>query len=455
MCPKNRLPGDLVGGNDKIMATLFVQGGHTLRGDVAISGSKNSALGILAAAALARGECVIENVPKHTDVFYMCRILRELGVDVHLDTQGRFHVDGSHLSQTKPSYELARKIRASVYLAGLLLARLGEAEVPLPGGCAIGSRPVDYHLRAFESLGADVKVEHGFMKVRASRLVGTKIYINRASVGASVNAILAATFARGTTVLENAAKEPEIVDLCIFLNAMGAQIRGAGTETIRIQGVDTLSPVEYSIIADRLEAATFMIAVGASGGDVTLHNIVPEHLRTPIAKLEEAGIQIEQGDSELVVRALNRPHRVDVETAVYPGFPTDLQQPFVALMASADGTSIVRETVFSDRFRYVDELRRMGADVKVEQDAAIIRGIDRLTGAPVEAFDLRAGAAMVVAALGADGETAIHGAEILDRGYEGLDTKLQALGADVYRDQSTDDAEVGAEEFMRSMDLKM
>ncbi len=436
------------------MATLFVQGGQPLRGDVTISGSKNSALGILAAAALARGECVLENIPKHTDIFNMCRILRELGVDVHVDAQGRFHINGANLAHTKPPYELARKIRGSFYVAGLLLARLGEAEVPLPGGCAIGSRPVDYHLRGFEALGAEVKVEHGFMKARATRMVGTKIYINRASVGATVNAILAATFARGTTVLENAAKEPEIVDLCIFLNAMGAQIRGAGTESIRIHGVDSLSPVEYGIIADRVEAATYMIAVGASGGNVTLHNIVPEHLRTPIAKLEEAGIQIEQGDTELVVRALRRPRHVDVETAVYPGFPTDLQQPFVALMSAAEGTSIVRETVFSDRFRYVDELRRMGADVKVEQDAAIIRGVERLTGAPVEAFDLRAGAAMVVAALGADGETAIHGAEILDRGYEDLDEKLQALGADVYREGSVE-PEVDEAEFHRSLDVKL
>lgn len=422
------------------MAKLVVRGGHPLKGDVAISGSKNSALGILAAAALAPGPSILDNIPKHTDVFVMCRILRELGVRVFIDGAGRFHVDGQALSRTRPSYELVRKMRGSFYVAGLLLARLGEAEVPLPGGCAIGSRPVDYHLRAFESLGATVTIEHGFMRAKAPRMVGAKIYINRASVGATVNAILAAVLAEGTTLLENAAKEPEVVDLCIFLNAMGAKIRGAGTDCIRIQGVKRLEPVEYSIISDRLEAGTFMIAVGASGGDVTLHNVVPEHLRTPIAKLEEAGIRVEVGDTELRVVATGRPRQVDVETAVYPGFPTDLQQPFVALMAQAEGTSIIRETVFSDRFRYVDELRRMGADIKVEQDTAIVRGVERLTGAPVEIFDLRGGAAMVVAALGAHGETEIHSAEILDRGYEEFAAKLSSLGADVHRDEPGPDA---------------
>lgn len=432
----------------KSMATLVVQGGIPLRGDVAVSGSKNSALAILAAAALSRGTSVLENIPHHTDIFIMCRILKELGVGVHLDDKGRFLIDGTHLTSTKPPYDLVRRLRGSFYVAGLLLARLGEAEVPLPGGCSIGSRPVDYHLRAFENLGASVSIEHGFMKAQAPKLTGNKLYINRASVGATVNAMLASVFADGTTILENAAKEPEIVDLAIFLNAMGAKIRGAGTETIRIHGVDGLNPVEYAIIADRLEAATFMIAVGASGGDVTLHNIVPEHLRTPIAKLEEAGLTIEAGDTELRVKSSKRPRAIDVETAVYPGFPTDLQQPLVALLASADGTSIVRETVFSDRFRYVDELRRMGADVKVEQDTAIVRGVPRLTGAPVEAFDLRAGAAMVIAALGAEGTTHIHGAEILDRGYERFDQKLASLGADVRREVPVDDPAVDPSEFI-------
>jgi len=431
------------------MAKLVVRGGNTLRGRVAVSGSKNSALGILAAAALADGESVLDNVPPHTDIFTMCRILRELGARVYVDEKDRFHVDGSGISNTKPSYDLVRKMRASFYAAGLLLARLGEAEVPLPGGCAIGSRPVDYHIRGFEQLGAEVSIEHGYMKARAKKLSGAKIYVNRASVGTTVNLILAAALSEGTTVLENAAKEPEIVDLCIYLNAMGANIRGAGTEVIKIQGVKSLRPAEYGIIADRIECTTYMIAVGAAGGEVTLHNVVPEHLRTPIAKLTEAGLHIEEGDSEILVRSHKRPRAVDVETAVYPGFPTDLQQPFVAMMSVAEGTSIVRETIFSDRFRYVDELRRMGADIKVEQDSAIVRGVATLTGAPVEVPDLRAGAALVVAALAADGETEIHNSEILERGYERLGEKLAALGAEVISEETGKDRELRFAEFRR------
>lgn len=418
------------------MAKLRIRGGRRLHGDVSISGSKNSALGVLVAAALAEGESVLDNIPKHTDVFTICRILQELGVRVYVDARGRFHVDGSTLNACRPSYELSRSIRGSFYMAGLLLARLGRAEVPLPGGCAIGSRPVDFHIRGFEQLGAKASVEHGFVILESSRLSGTKIYINRASVGTTVNMLLAASLAEGTTILENAAKEPEVVDLSIFLNAMGANVRGAGTDVIKVQGVRKLHPVEYSVIADRLEAGTYMIAVGAAGGEVTLHNVVPEHLRTPIAKLEEAGLHIEEGDTEIHVRMTGRPRPVDVETAVYPGFPTDLQQPLVAMLATAEGTSVVRETIFSDRFRYVDELGRMGANVKVEQDTAIVRGVDHLTGAPVEVFDLRAGAAMVVAALAAAGETEINGAEILDRGYEALEEKLSSLGADVVSDRS-------------------
>jgi len=420
------------------MAIFRIVGGAPLYGHVAIGGSKNSALAILAAAALAEGESILENIPKHTDVFVMCRVLEELGVNIWVDSKGRFHVDGSGLSHCTPSYDLARRIRGSIYTAGLLLARFGRAEVPLPGGCAIGSRGVDFHVKGFQELGANVTIEHGLIKAETTGLVGTKVYINRASVGATVNLMIAASMARGTTLLENAAKEPEIVDLAIFLNAMGAKIRGAGTDVIKIQGVSKLHPVEYSIIPDRLEAGTFMIAVGACGGEVTLYNVVPEHLRTPIVKLKEAGIQVDAGDSEIVIRSLKRPGSVDVETAVYPGFPTDLQQPFVALMSVAQGTSVVRETIFSDRFRYVDELRRMGADIKLEQDTAIVRGVERLTGAPVEVSDLRAGAALVIAALAAHGETQIEGAEVLSRGYERIDLKLARLGAKIETEGDVD-----------------
>lgn len=436
------------------MTKLLIRGGNRLFGHVAISGSKNSALGILAAGALAQGESIIENVPKHTDVLTMCHILRELGVSVWIDEHDRFHVDGRGLSFDKPSHELARKIRASIYTAGLLLARLGSAEVPLPGGCAIGSRPVDYHLKGFEQLGATVSIEHGYIKLKTSGLHGTKVYVNRASVGATVNLILASCLAQGTTIIENAAKEPEIVDLAIFLNAMGAKIRGAGTEVIKIQGVSRLFPAEYSIIADRIEAGTFMIATAAAGGDVTLHHILPEHLRAPISKLQEAGVEIENGDNEIRVRSSSPLLPVDVETAVYPGFPTDLQQPFVAMLTTADGTSVVKETVFSDRFRYVDELVRMGANIKVEQDAAIIRGVPRLTGAPVEIPDLRAGAAMVVAALSATGETEIAKADILDRGYEDLPAKLTELGADVRVENAPVQSEELFNELLRPVQMR-
>lgn len=423
------------------MAVFRILGGAPLYGHVTIGGSKNSALAILAAAALADGESILENIPKHTDIYVMCRVLEELGVSVWVDPQGRFHVDGSGLSRFTPSYDLARRIRGSIYTAGLLLARFGRAEVPLPGGCAIGSRGVDFHIKGFQQLGAEVTIEHGLIKAEATGLVGTKVYVNRASVGATVNLMLAATMARGTTILENAAKEPEVVDLAIFLNAMGARIRGAGTDVVKIQGVNKLRPVEYSIIPDRLEAGTFMIAVGACGGEVTLHNVVPEHLRTPVVKLKEAGVEVDAGDSEIVVRSLKRPQSVDVETAVYPGFPTDLQQPFVAMMSVAQGTSVVKETIFTDRFRYVDELRRMGADIKMEQDTAIVRGVERLTGAPVEVSDLRAGAALVIAALAADGETRVEGAEVLSRGYECIDRKLAALGARITAEGEVDGSE--------------
>lgn len=432
---------------------LLIRGGRPLTGNVRIQGSKNSAPGILAAAALAEGVSVLSNIPEHSDVITMCQILRELGVGVGVDDQRRIHVDGRGLSNDKPSHDLARRMRGSFYLAGLLLARLGTAVVPLPGGCAIGTRPVDYHLRGFEQLGTELTIEHGYMRAKATHLTGAKVYINRASVGATVNMILAASLAEGTTIIENAAKEPEIVDLSIFINAMGGRIRGAGTEVIKIEGVEKLHPAEYSIIPDRLEAGTFMIATAAAGGDVTLCDVVPEHLRTPISKLEESGVRVECGASEIRVTSDGRLRPVDVETSVYPGFPTDLQQPFVAMMATADGTSVIRETVFSDRFRYVDELNRMGANIKVEQDTAIVRGVPRLTGAPVEVPDLRAGAALIVAALVADGETEMLGAEMLERGYESLPEKLNSIGADVERLEQWEPRS-GLAEFMGPVEVK-
>lgn len=424
------------------MAKFVIQGGKRLHGEVCVSGAKNSALPIIVAAALAtEGECVIDNVPRDSDVGTICLILHSLGIEVWFDQNDKLHVVGSTLNSYKAPYDLVRKMRASFYTAGLLLARLGRAEVPLPGGCAIGSRPVDFHIRGFSQMGADIIIEHGFMKAKCDRLVGTNFYINRASVGTTMNLMIAASLAQGTTVLENTAKEPEIVDLAIFLNAMGAKIRGAGTDVIRIEGVEQLRGIEYSVIPDRIEAGTYMFATAICGGDVLIKNIVLEHLRSPLSKLEEAGVKIERGNTDVRLIAPERLTAIDVETAPYPGFPTDLQQPLVAAMCIADGTSVVRENIF-DRFRYVDELRRMGADIKVDRETAIVRGVDGLTGAPVEVTDLRAGAALVIAGLKATGTTEVYGLEIIDRGYEHLDTKLRGLGADIKRVETSEDSDV-------------
>ncbi|NLN28154.1 MAG: UDP-N-acetylglucosamine 1-carboxyvinyltransferase [Firmicutes bacterium] len=415
------------------MARMLIRGGNPLHGTITVSGSKNSALAIMAAAGLAEEECILENVPRQYDVWTMAMILRSIGAEVWFDAAGRLHINGKGIRPVSPPYDLVRRIRASFYVAGLLLALRGYAEVPLPGGCSIGSRPVNFHIKGFEQLGAKVTIEHGCMKARAPKLTGTHYFINRASVGTTINMLLAACRAEGTTILENAAKEPEVVDVAIFLNSMGARIRGAGTDVIRIDGATRLSGVEHTIIPDRLEAATFAIAVGTVGGRVTLHNVMPEHLRSPIMKLREAGLTIEENDASLTVSGEGRMQAVDIETAVYPGFPTDLQQPFVSMLSLADGTSVVRETVFDGRFRYVDELLRMGADIKVERDTAIVRGVERLTGAPVEVTDLRAGAALMIAGLAAEGETELSQAHIIDRGYEQFDDKLRTLGADVRR----------------------
>jgi len=422
------------------MSSLWIRGGIPLRGDVRISGAKNSALPVMVAACLAEEESVLGRVPMNRDVLNMCHVLNELGASAWFDEQNDLHVDGSGLSSCRAPYKLVRKMRASFYVSGLLLARLARAEVPLPGGCALGSRPVDFHIAGFRKLGCCVRVEHGYMIAERVRLSGERFCVNRASVGTTVNMMLAASLAEGTTILENAAREPEVVDLAVCMNAMGARIRGAGTDVIRIDGVKRLRGVEYRIIPDRIEAGTYILAAGITGGEVTLHQVEPKHLQTVILKMEEAGLEIRKGVSEIHVTSYGRPEAGDIETAPYPGFPTDLQQPFVAFMTIASGTSIVRETIF-DRLRYVDELRRMGADIKVRSDTAIVTGVERLTGAPVEAVDLRAGAALVLAGLRADGVTEVNGLEIIERGYEGLETKLANLGADIHRIPGCDEEE--------------
>lgn len=414
------------------MDKFIVEGGKNLKGKVRVSGAKNSALALIVAAALADEECILQNVPQESDVQIICEILRSLGVEVQFSPDGSLHVRGGGLASHQAPYDLVRKMRASFYVAGLLLAKLGKAEVPLPGGCSLGSRPVDYHIKGFQALGAAVNIEHGMMKASTPRLAGARFYVDRASVGATINMMLAASLARGTTLLENAAKEPEVVDLAVLLNAMGARIRGAGTNVVKIDGVEKLQAVEYSIIPDRIEAATFMIAAAITRGELVIEDVVPEHLRSVTMKLQEAGVKVEEGVAAVRVAGRQRPRSVDAETAPYPGFPTDVQQPFVALMSVAEGTSVVRETIF-DRFRYVDELRRMGADIRVERDTAIIRGVPKLTGAPVEATDLRAGAALMLAGLAAEGTTELVGVEHLDRGYERLDQKLLEVGASLRR----------------------
>ncbi|MDK2784569.1 MAG: UDP-N-acetylglucosamine 1-carboxyvinyltransferase [Bacillota bacterium] len=415
------------------MEKLVIEGGRALNGSVVASGAKNSALPLLVAAALSEEESILENVPQDTDVEVMCSILRALGARVTSDAPGRVRVSGAGLKEPQAPYELVRRMRASFYVAGLLLGRLGRAVVALPGGCSIGSRPVDYHIKGFEALGAKVSLEHGFMKAEAPRLTGAKYYVGRASVGATINTMLAAVLAEGTTILENAAREPEVVDVANFLNSMGARIKGAGMDVIRIEGVRKLHGAEHEIIPDRIEAGSYLILGAVAGGEVTVENAIAEHLRALLSSLEAIGVEVKESTTAITVKKKEPLAPLNVVTQPYPGFPTDLQAPLAVLLTQADGVSTLRETIFDGRFKYVDELRRMGADIKVERDTAIITGPVKLTGAPVEATDLRGGMALVIAALAAEGRSEVTGLEHIDRGYEHLTAKLQALGAKVER----------------------
>ena len=414
------------------MATFVVTGGQQLRGQVRLDGSKNSALAVLVGAALGRGKTILHNVPDYTDAHVLCEILSEIGVSVRFIRPGTYEVDGSSLDYCRPSYEKVRQLRASFYTAGLLLSRLGVAEVPFPGGDVIGARGINFHLDGFRALGAEASVEHGYVKLKANRLRGTSFYVGKASHGTTVNMMLAASLAEGTTILENAARDPEIVDLAILLNSMGARIRGAGTGTIKIEGVSKLYGATHEIIPDRLEGGTLAIAAAMTGGEVIIDNAVPEHLRTVLIDLRAAGAEIEESGSMLRVRGPKRCRAVDIETLAYPGFPTDLQPQFVAMLTKAEGVSTIVETRFESRFGYADELRRMGADLQVDRDTVIVRGVERLTGAPVEApRDIRGGVALLLAGLVAEGVTEIHCIEYIDRGYHRIETKLASLGARV------------------------
>lgn len=416
------------------MDKIIIRGGKALAGNVKVSGAKNAVLPIIAAAILAEKDaCVIHDVPALDDVFTICELLKSLGVSVTYD-QEVLRIDASRLTSVEASYELVRKMRASFLVMGPLLTRQGRARVALPGGCAIGTRPIDQHLKGFEAMGAKIEIGQGFIEAMVDgRLRGAKIYLDIPSVGATENIMMAATLAEGTTIIENAAEEPEIVDLANFLNGMGAKIRGAGTGSIRIEGVEQMNGCTHCVIPDRIEAGTFMVAAAITGGDVFIEGAICDHVKSITAKLREMGVEIDEQENGLRVRRTGALKAVDVKTLPHPGFPTDMQSQMMALLLASEGTSIVTETVFENRFMHVEEFRRMSANVKIEGRSAIVEGGVKLTGSKVSATDLRAGAALVLAGLIAEGETEVGCLHHIDRGYVQFTEKLQALGASVER----------------------
>lgn len=417
------------------MTKLVINEGAALKGTVRVGSSKNSVLPILAASILGEGKSIIDEVPNLNDVKIMHQLLESIGVHaVFLNNNKSLSIDSSSLLNTEAPYELVNKMRASFLIMGPLLARVGIAKVPHPGGCAIGSRPVDLHLKGFAAMGAEIAQENGYITVTSSqRLKGAKIYLDFPSVGATENIMMAATLADGQTIIENAASEPEIVDLATFLTIMGADIKGAGTDTIRIIGVDSLSGKNYSVIPDRLEAGTFMAAAAITGGDITIENVVPGHLKPITAKLKEIGLEISEELSSIRVKSTGIINPTDIKTLPYPGFPTDMQAQMTSLLCRASGTSVVIETIFENRFMHVGELKRMGANIKIDGRTAVIEGVKNLTGAKVKATDLRAGAALILAGLVAQGETQIEDIIHIERGYDNIDMKLKALGANIER----------------------
>ncbi len=414
------------------MELIVVEGGKRLTGTVRIDGAKNAVLPIIAASLLADGETRLSELPRLEDVRTICEVLRSLGAEV-VEEGNRTTIRASNVEGTEAPYHLVRKMRASFLVVGSLLSRLGRARISLPGGCAIGTRPIDLHLKGFEALGATVRVGHGHIEVTAPRLTGSRIYLDYPSVGATENIMMAACLARGTTCIENAAEEPEVVDLANFLNAMGARIRGAGTNVIKVEGVDSLRGTDYTVIPDRIEAGTYLVAGAITRGDITVENVVMEHLKPVLAKLRETGAEVTDDDGRVRLRATERPRAVDVKTFPYPGFPTDMQAQMMALMSVADGTSLITETVFENRLMHADELKRMGADIKIEGRTAVVRGVGTLSGAPVKVTDLRAGAALIIAGLVAEGETEIGCVHHLSRGYVDIVGKLRRLGASIRR----------------------
>ena len=415
------------------MEKYIINGGIPLHGEVEISGAKNAAVAILPATILAAGKCVIENLPAISDVMVSLQILSELGARVRLINKNTYEIDTTYLSCTEVPNELSRQMRASYYFLGALLGRFGNAQVAMPGGCNLGPRPIDQHLKAFTALGAEDSVEYGMINVHSDSLKGVHIFFDTVSVGATMNAMLSAVLAEGQTVLENVAKEPHVVDLANCLNMMGAEIRGAGTDVIRIRGVKSMHGCEYSIIPDQIEAGSYMVAAAVTGGDVTVRNVIPKHLEPITAKLRLAGCEVEEFDESVRVRRTGDLHPLKIKTMPHPGFPTDLQPLFAVMLCLAKGTSIITEGIWENRFRYADELAHMGANIQVDGQVAVIEGVDSLQAAPLRASDLRAGAALVVAALGAKGTSEVDETSHIERGYENIVEKFQALGADIKR----------------------
>lgn len=412
------------------MPKIIVKKSAPLRGTVKIDGAKNAVLPIIAATLLAEGKSVLKGVPNLRDVHVISDLLRHLGAEV---TYGgtTLTVDASNITTCEAPYELVRKMRASFLVMGPLLARFNHTKISMPGGCAIGTRPIDLHLKGFKSLGAEVEIDHGFVEAKTEKLTGNKLYLDFPSVGATENIMMAAALAEGTTIIENAAEEPEIVDLANFLNEMGANVKGAGTNTIKIKGVESLKGAEHTVIPDRIEAATYMVAAAMTKGDITVENVLMEHLKPIIAKLRETGCEIIEMENAVRVIGPEVLKPIDIKTLPHPGFPTDVQAQFMAMLTIANGTAVVIETVFENRFMHVAEFNRMGADIKIEGRSAIVNGVDKLYGAKVNATDLRAGAALILCGLIAEGETQIGEIYHIQRGYVDIDKKIRALGGNI------------------------
>ena len=415
------------------MEKFVINGGKPLKGSVRIGGAKNAAVAILPAVLLADSPCIIENLPDISDVATILRSMQMLGAEIRTLSKTSVVIDPIHVKSHIVTKEMAEGMRASSYFLGALLGRMNKARVAPPGGCDFGVRPIDQHIKGFEALGAKVTIENGMVDARASRLMGCSVYLDVVSVGATINIMLAAAKARGLTIIENAAREPHIVDLANFLNSMGANIMGAGTNVIKIRGVENLHGATYSVIPDQIEAGTYMVAAAATMGDVMIENVIPKHLESIIAKLVETGAKVEQFDEAVRVSMTARPKKCNIKTMPHPGFPTDMQPQIAVLLSIADGSSIITEGVWDNRFRYVDQLTLMGTDIQVDGKMAVITGVEKLNSAPVKAVDLRAGAAMIIAGLVAEGETHIEDIQYIDRGYENITEKLTMLGADIKR----------------------